>query len=85
MHRTQVYLSPEQHRRLAEQAAREGVSLAALVRRAVAEYLDRREFRPPAARDAYLRIVGLGSSGQSDVAERHDHYLAEALSRGPDG
>lgn len=30
---------------------------------------------------AYLRIVGLGSSGRSDVAERHDAYLGQVLLR----
>ncbi len=29
--------------------------------------------------EAYLKIVGLGSSGHTDVSERHDSYLGEAL------
>lgn len=38
--RTQVYLTVEQRRRLRDLMAREGVSLAALIRAAVDAYLD---------------------------------------------
>ncbi len=72
--RTQIYLEPEQHRSLKREAMARGLSLAELLRQIVRDYL-RRE-RP---REEFLRIIGLGRSGRSDVAEEHDRYLAEAL------
>jgi hypothetical protein len=77
--RTQVYLEPEQHRSLKREASERGISLAELLREIVRDHL-RRE-RP---REEFLRIVGLGRSGRSDVAEEHDRYLAEAISRDED-
>jgi len=32
--------------------------------------------------DPWGSIIGLGASGVADVAERHDHYLAEAVDAG---
>jgi len=72
--RTQIYLDPEVHRRLKERAKEEGISLAELIRRMARDYL-RKEASP---RD-YLAIVGLGQSGKTDISEKHDEYLAQAL------
>jgi len=74
--RTQVYLDPEVHRRLKERAKEEGVSLAELIRRMAKDYL-----RKEAAPKDYLAIVGLGQSGKTDIAEKHDEYLAQGLSK----
>jgi len=73
--RIQVYLDPEMHRRLKERAKEEGISLAELIRRMARDYL-RKEASP---RD-YLAIVGLGQSGKTNISEKHDAYLAQALS-----
>jgi len=73
--RTQIYLDPEVHRRLKERAKEEGISLAELIRRIARDYL-RKEALP---RD-YLAIVGLGQSGKTNISEKHDEYLAQALS-----
>lgn len=81
MSRTMIYLEPEQLQALRREAASRGVSLAELVRRAIRRHLESRDNRPRVSRRAYLKIVALGSSGQSNVAEQHDRFLAEALRR----
>lgn len=80
MKRTQVYLEPTQHVALKREAAEQGISLAELIRRLVSEHLERREGNPKHAAEAYRRLVGLGSSGKTDIAAHHDRYLAKALS-----
>jgi len=80
MHRTQIYLPPEQHRALLNEAAQKGISLAELVRKIVAEHLKQQEEIPvKAKKSVFMRIVGLGASRKIDTSERHDYYLAEAL------
>jgi hypothetical protein len=37
--------------------------------------------RKEAAPKDYLTIVGLGQSGKTDIAEKHDEYLAQGLSK----
>ena len=77
--RTQIYLEPEQHRSLKREARERGISLAELLRQIVEDYL--RKKRP---REEFLRIVGLGRSGKSDIAAEHDRCLAEVISRDED-
>jgi len=72
--RTQVYLTPEQHTSLKEEAQKQGVSLAGFLRRVVDEYLH--QAKP---KEEFMKIVALGRSGRRDVSEKHDKYLAEAL------
>jgi len=79
VHRTQIYLDPDQHRILLQEAALRGISFAELIRQIITEHLKRQDAREQTPREAYLRIVGMGASGRRDVSERHDHYLAEAL------
>lgn len=76
-----VYLDPREHKALKASARSEGISLAALIRRLVAEHLDERRTLRPVAPDAYARMIALGSSGRPDVSEEHDGYLARALQR----
>lgn len=80
MQRTQIYLRPEQHRALLEEAAEKGISLAELVRQIVEEHLQRRTKAPQPSKEVFFRIIGIGESGRADVSERHNDYLAEALS-----
>ncbi len=80
MVRTQIQLTEEQSARLKEQARREGVSTAELIRRSVDRLLEQVS-GPGAAgtgRLAALRIIGLFDSGLTDVGARHDDYLEEA-------
>lgn len=79
MQRTQIYLYPEQHRALLNEAAQKGISLAELVRQIVTEHLERQGKSPTVPKEVFLRIVGMGTSGKKDISERHDYYLAEAL------
>jgi plasmid stability protein len=74
--RIQIYLNPEVHRHLKERAGAEGISLSELVRRIAKDYL-----RKEASPKDYLAIVGLGQSGKTDIAEKHDEYLAQGLSK----
>lgn len=77
--RTQVYLDPEQHRSLCEEARARGLSLAELMRRIVRQHLERKREEPVRPREAFMKIVAIGSSGKRDVSERHDAYLGEAF------
>jgi len=74
-----AYLDKDQHQALRAEAAREGVSMAELLRRVVRKHLQDRAGGPRVPREAYLKLVALGTSGYTDVAERHDAYLAGAL------
>ena len=78
--RTQVYLPPSEYRDLKEEAKRLNISLAELLRQLVHQYLDKK-VKPTLTKKDYLGIVGLGTSGKSDVSEKHDQYLGEAIAR----
>ena len=79
--RTMVYLEPEQLEALRTEAKDRRISLAELVRRALRSYLEGSEVSSSIATETYLKIVGVGSCGGSDVSEQHDRYLGEALDR----
>ena len=79
--RTMVYLDSQQLKALKARARAEGVSLAELIRRLVRAHLEERQALPPVPPAAYARIVAIGSSGCSDIAERHDAYVGEAFQR----
>lgn len=36
-----------------------------------------RPLRPSSPDDPFLKLIGSGESGKSDISERHDDYLAE--------
>ena len=79
MVRTQVQLPEEDLAELRRQAAEQGVSVSELVRRGVRHVLDGR--RKPSRQELMrraLEVAGKYSSGQPDIAQRHDEYLAEA-------
>ena len=79
MIRTQVQLTEEQARALKEIAHRENASIAELTRRAIDQWLQTTSAIPMAERRRRaLAVVGTFRSGQTDVSERHDEYLAEA-------
>jgi len=79
--RTMVYLEGEQLEALKQRARAERVSVAELMRRLVRQYLDASGDVPPAPVEVYARIVGLGASGHTDIAEQHDRHVADALRR----
>jgi hypothetical protein len=78
-----VYLEPEQLQSLQLEASNQRISLAELMRRLVKNHLTRDKGVPAASKEAYLKIVGLGSSGKKDISEKHDHYLAKAIRHEP--
>ena len=75
MVRTIVQLPEEQAAALAREARRRGTSKAAVVREALKSLLAH-EGGDTAVEKA-LAAAGSGASGLSDLAERHDDYLAE--------
>jgi Arc/MetJ-type ribon-helix-helix transcriptional regulator len=77
MVRTQISLTPEQAEGLGRLARERGVSMATVVREAVDAVLDQ-EARGERWQKA-LATVGKYRSkdGATDVAEKHDKYLAE--------
>jgi len=82
MVRTQVQLPEEQLAVLRRMAAEEGVSVSELVRRGVAQLLESR--RKPTREELWERamsVAGKYDSGKTDLAERHDDYLAEDFGR----
>lgn len=79
MIRTQIQLEEAQYRALKERAARQRTSMAELIRRAVRAWLETStEMSEQERRRRALAVIGQFHSGLSDVAERHDEYLAEA-------
>jgi hypothetical protein len=71
----QVYLRPEQLEALRGLAQRRGVSLAALVREGVDKVLA----EVPAEEDPLWNIVGIVHGSPTDLAKRHDEYLARMI------
>lgn len=77
MVRMQIQLTDEQAGALRREAARRGVSMAALVR----EVIDEALAAPVSARRARARAaIGRFSSGRSTVSLEHDRELDEAFS-----
>jgi hypothetical protein len=79
--RTQIYLSREQHRELQRAADMRSVSMAKVIRDALAEYLDRQpETEPAPRRDAAFGLLDeaarIGGSGLAEAdASRLDDEL----------
>ncbi len=79
MVRTQVYLTPAQHRALRKEAQRLGVSMTEVIRRAVSAQVEGRAGVAAFPKEAILSFVALGKSGRTDTSERHDDALDEAF------
>lgn len=81
MIRTQIQLTEQQAHTLKEIAHQENTSIAELTRRAIDQWLQTTRAIPMAERRRRaLAVVGQFRSGQADISERHDDYLAEAYS-----
>ena len=82
MVRTQVQLTEKQFQALKRVAARERVSMAEVIRRALDRAIameslpDREEIKRRA-----IAAIGSCHSGIPDLAERHDEYWAEDMAR----
>jgi hypothetical protein len=79
MVRTIIQLPEDQAAALTREARRRGVSKAAVVREALKPLLAREG--GDAVVERALGAAGAGASGVSDLAERHDAYLAERSAR----
>jgi hypothetical protein len=77
MVRTIVQLTETQSKALKERAREQGISASELVRQGVDMVLGSR-IGDAEARKRAMAAVGFVSSGDTDVSERHDDYLAEA-------
>lgn len=76
--RTQIYLEPEHHRRLVEEARARGVSLASLLREIVADHVSERA--PRYASKGFDAIIGIaGGDEPTDIVGRWDEYMDEAM------
>ncbi len=78
MIRTQVQFTEPQLQALRQLSAQTGKSIADLVRQSVELYL--RAQRGPTREELVKRalsVVGMSSSGLTDVSVNHDKYLAE--------
>lgn len=76
--RTQISLEPDQHRKLVDEAAARGISLAELLRLIVREHV-REQAAPYKAKswDAITGIVVLDE--ETDIVANWDEYLGEAF------
>lgn len=81
MIRTQIQITPEQARALKRLAAREGKSVAELIRISVDDLLQAGGIKDEANLRRKARTAAGKLSGPSDLAEKHDEYLAEANSQ----
>ncbi|HET7264068.1 MAG TPA: CopG family transcriptional regulator [bacterium] len=79
--RTLIYLDPADLEVLRSEARSQGISLAELMRRLVREHVKDSSPGEKPGTDAFMKLVGLGSSDRADISERHDAYIAEALKR----
>lgn len=79
MIRTQIQMEEDQIDWLRVEARARGVSVSQLIREGVALFRAREERFPEEKKKRALAAVGRFSSNLSDVSERHDDYLAEAL------
>ena len=82
MVRTRICLSAAQHRALKRETKASGVSMTELVRQIVAERVDWRRPVRIHNKDAIMRFVGLGNSGNGGASEDHDAALDEAFRAG---
>jgi hypothetical protein len=82
MIRTQIYLSPSQHRALKREAKASGISMTELVRQIVADRVEGRQVLHVHDKEEIMRFVGLGDSGAGSTSEDHDRALDEAFRAG---
>ena len=82
MKRTQLQLSDQAYQLLRQKAFQRGISMAALIREALAEFLEERHSADVQIED--FNFIGAARSEQPEsepVSEFHDKALAEAIDR----
>jgi hypothetical protein len=78
MIRTQIQLEEEHLNWLRNESKTRGVSISQLIREGISLFKEREERMPADRKARALEAVGRFSSGKSDIAEKHDQYLANA-------
>jgi hypothetical protein len=79
MIRTQIQITPEQARALKRMAAREGKSVAELIRLSVDAMLRSGGIKDPGELRRKALAAAGKLSGPTDLSAQHDHYLVESL------
>ena len=80
MRRVQVQFSDKMHRRLKQRAAEEGKPVPEVVRSIVNKGMPQPFKRPTKEqREKALGIIGMFSSGLTDISARHDEYFVESI------
>lgn len=74
--RTQIYLHPEDHRRLREEARARGVSLTALIRDIVSSFVSQQRPPPP---QGFKPLIGLAEGDLTDITREERHYREAVL------
>jgi len=69
----QIYIEPQQDYVLGNLARKRGISKAEIIRKSLDKFL--REI--PLEEDPGMGLIGLGKSGQRDLSDHHDKYLAK--------
>ncbi len=77
MVRTQIQLTEKQAAQLKELAHESNESIAAIIRKALDQYLDKQQPERHTIYRQALTIVGKYESGLPDVSREHDRYLEE--------
>ncbi len=76
---TQVQLDPVQFQALAEESQKRQLSIGELLQDLIQRYFEERSLLKKIKPLDHTSLIGLGDSGATDISERHDHYLGEAL------
>ncbi|MGZ4210447.1 MAG: hypothetical protein ACXVQX_07605 [Actinomycetota bacterium] len=74
---TQIYLDPEEHRRLVREAAERGISLTEYLRQVIANRAG--EQAVPYDERSWDGIIGLFDSGPKDTVETMDEEVGQAF------
>ena len=82
MVRTQIQLTEAQSKALKEMSAQRDVSMAELIRQGIDFYLRAcGTISPEERRQRAIKAAGQFHSGQTDLSEKHDAYLAEVYEK----
>ncbi len=76
-HPIQIYVDERQNRALRRLAKEKNASISELIRRGIDLLLN----QVPAEEDPAYQMIGLVSSGVSDIAENHDEYIVQEIEK----
>lgn len=72
----QIYIEPKQEKALDALAHKKGVARSEIIRLSLDRYLS----ELPIEDDPAMDVIGLGKSGKTDLAEKHDTYYIKHIS-----